>query len=105
MKRITTIDLPHKILERVGKLLEQKGFVLGTVGGGYGQMELDGTLTDEERTDLTSKMAAIVFEFEEYDPDEESGGYIDPEECKKSGLHNIKDVVGDDGFCNRCGHN
>ena len=72
MKQITTIDLPHNTLKRVGKLLEQKGFVLGTVGGGYGQMELQGTLTDEEKIDLTSKMAAIVFEFEEYDPDDYS---------------------------------
>jgi hypothetical protein len=72
MQKLTTINLPHGTLEHVGELLKLKGFTLGTVGGGYGQMELEGTLTDEERTDLTARMAAIVFEFEEQDLDEEN---------------------------------
>ena len=67
---ITTINLPHNTLRLVGELLEQKGFELGTVGGGYAQMELEGTLTNEERTELTAKMAAIVFEFLEEDVDD-----------------------------------
>lgn len=67
MRKLTTIDLPHRTLHVVGKLLESAGFTLGTVGGGYGEMEREGSITDEEKRELTVKMAELAFVFVEQD--------------------------------------
>jgi len=71
--KLTTINLPHKTLRLVGEVLEKAGFKLGTVGGGYAQMELVGVLTDEQRRELTAEIAEIAIEFfeEEVEDDED----------------------------------
>lgn len=72
-RMLTIIDLPHRVLEQVGGLLTSKGFSVGTVGGGYAMMELEGTLTDQEKADLITTMAAIVFEFDEVEVEDDPG--------------------------------
>ncbi len=64
MRKLTTIELPHGSLRVVGPLLQQAGFTLGTVGGGHGQMEREGTLTDDEQRELKTKMGELLFLFE-----------------------------------------
>jgi len=66
-RKLTTIDLPHKCLERVGGILEDAGFTLGTVGGGYAEMEREGEITETEKQRLIREMAACVFQFETSD--------------------------------------
>ena len=70
MKRhLTTIDLPHATLRVVGAILEVAGFTLGTVGGGWAQMEREGKISNEESTELAKKMGAVVFDFDIQDVD------------------------------------
>jgi hypothetical protein len=69
-RQITTINLPHSVLEEVGHILAGAGFTLGTVGGGYGQMELDRAISEEEATDLTEQMGRVLFQFDVEDLDE-----------------------------------
>ena len=73
---LTLIELPHKVLELVGPILQEAGFELGTVGSGWGQMERVGEISEEEKATLTQKMAEELFtfdvdEFVEEDEDED----------------------------------
>jgi hypothetical protein len=63
-RKLTTIGLPHKVLEIVGPILVEAGFQLGTVGGGYGEMERDGEISEDEKKILTAAMAEELFCFE-----------------------------------------
>ena len=66
-RKLTTIDLPHKTMAVVSDILEGAGFTVGTVGGGYCEVEREGEISDEEAAKLTTKMAAAVFSFEVQD--------------------------------------
>lgn len=79
VRKLTTLDLPHGALKVVGGILQDAGFTLGTVGGGYGEVEREGEISDEEVATLTQKMAAELFEFciqdlPEDDEDDEVAG-------------------------------
>jgi hypothetical protein len=71
--KLTTIDLPHRVLETVGHILAEAGFTLGTVGSGMAQMERGNEISDEEAIELSHKIgeALCCFEVEELDEDEE----------------------------------
>jgi len=68
--KITEITFPHMTLQKVGPVLQAAGFELGTVGDGCGTMEREGEITDEERQELSARMAKVLFEFEVYDSEE-----------------------------------
>lgn len=70
-RKLTTIDLPCKVIDEVGQILEAEGFTVGTSGSGRLEMEYDGLLSEEKKQDLIARMAAIVFEFDEQDLDDE----------------------------------
>ncbi len=70
MGKTTTIELPHGALREVGKILEKAGFKLGTVGGGYGEMEREGEISAEEMASLRLQMAEALFTFYTYDSDD-----------------------------------
>lgn len=62
-RKLTTIDLPHKALEIVGPILVEAGFNLGTTGTGFGEMERDGEISDDEAKILVAAMAEELFDF------------------------------------------
>ena len=70
-RKLTTIDLPHKALEVVGPILVEAGFTLGTVGGGYGQMEREGEISEDEKKILTAAMAEELFVFDSEELEDE----------------------------------
>lgn len=76
MAKVTTIELSHAALRAVGEILKKAGFKLGTVGGGYGEMEREGEISTEEVTSLRLRMAEVLFTFDTY----ESGDYLEEDE-------------------------
>lgn len=72
-RKLTTIDLPHGVLQVVGDILQKAGFTLGTVGSGYGMMEREGDISEEEKSKLIKAMSAELFEFDVQDLEEDEG--------------------------------
>ena len=63
-ERITTISLPHAVSERVGQILLDAGFEIGSIGGGECDWTRCGKLLASEQKRLSLKMAEVVFDFE-----------------------------------------
>ena len=67
----TQISVPYSITHKVGQVLCDAGFVVGSSGGGTVEFERSGETSPEEQGKLVDLMADAVFRFDIYDETED----------------------------------
>lgn len=78
-RKLTTIDVHSSVAREIHPILEAEGFTVGTTGSGRVEFERDGLLSEDKKQDLITRMAVIVFAFDEQDlDDDEDPGYKEP---------------------------